>query len=603
MGKASKWSQEKMEGVKSASAKVAEKIKAPVKIVAGSFTTSSGSSAGSVGGQDLEFGGIADARPSRDGGSSTLLTVPFRGPHSRKQSTGSVSSCQNSIANGGGSSSGHGGGPLTPVTPRIMEDAQLTSSPVQDDNLERSGGVLGMVVDAMAKSGPSNPPASAPPTTSPGRLRFKQIGLKVIKEQRKKATLGMGAEGTSLPPTPRRQSTSISLTTDGRSVFSRHDTLEARFSQLRPSRFVAITSALKKLSTSQLLTEHQALVRHLQFSPDGKYLATGSWDRRAIIWKVGEEASCSQHRTLAHSAKGGFIGQVSWSPTGAYLLTKTSKLIKIWSVETGHLIKDIVRHHRIQAVTWLPDGKCFAGVEHDQVHIMDLNGQVLATHRFERMEIHDVAFLPEGERMLLVATLEKSPTDLKPSKSRAEKRIVVYNMSTMKSESQVPVLENVRDVTVSADGQHALVSYEDTAPPEVWRIHMIPGEAGQWARLSLLYTYIPATPVEFAGPSYFGGANDQFIICAGKNGEIHIWDRESGLLLHSLQASQTIGEESGDLTGIAWNHAFSGYFMFASANHDGTVRVWTAPAPPETQPPSRAESPQQMDGRFRALSF
>ncbi|KAG8927525.1 hypothetical protein FRC02_008080 [Tulasnella sp. 418] len=70
-----------------------------------------------------------------------------------KQSTGSVSSCQNSIANGGGSSSGHGGGPLTPVTPRIMEDAKMISSPVQDDNLERSDGALaGMVVGAMAKS-------------------------------------------------------------------------------------------------------------------------------------------------------------------------------------------------------------------------------------------------------------------------------------------------------------------------------------------------------------------------------------------------------------------------------------------------------------------
>ncbi|KAG8927524.1 hypothetical protein FRC02_008079 [Tulasnella sp. 418] len=60
MGKASKWSQEKMEGVETASAKVAEKTKAPpVKMVAGPFTISSGSSAGSVGDQDSEFGGIA----------------------------------------------------------------------------------------------------------------------------------------------------------------------------------------------------------------------------------------------------------------------------------------------------------------------------------------------------------------------------------------------------------------------------------------------------------------------------------------------------------------------------------------------------------------
>ncbi|KAG8927526.1 hypothetical protein FRC02_008081 [Tulasnella sp. 418] len=221
----------------------------------------------------------------------------------------------------------------------------------------------------------------------------------------------------------------------------------ARFSQLRPSGFVGITSALKKLSTSQLSTEHQALVRHLQYSPDGKYLATGSRGRRAIRWKVGEETSCSQHRTLAHSA----------------------------------------RNH------------------------------------------------------LLIST-----------QASREKRIVVYNMSNMKSESRVPIVENVRDVTVSADGQHVLVSNEDTAPRSLANSYDTV-EVGQWARLALPYTYFSATPVEFAGPSYIGSANYQFIMCAGKNEKIHIWDRESGLLLHSLQASQ---RREWRRPGIAWNHAF-----------------------------------------------
>ena len=36
------------------------------------------------------------------------------------------------------------------------------------------------------------------------------------------------------------------------------------------------------------------------------------------------------------------------------------------------------------------------------------------------------------------------------------------------------------------------------------------------ARLGLRHTYMPKTPVDFAGPSYFGGKEDQLIICAGK---------------------------------------------------------------------------------------
>lgn len=36
------------------------------------------------------------------------------------------------------------------------------------------------------------------------------------------------------------------------------------------------------------------------------------------------------------------------------------------------------------------------------------------------------------------------------------------------------------------------------------------------ARLVLRHTYMPKQPVDFAGPSYFGGADDSLVLCAGK---------------------------------------------------------------------------------------
>lgn len=57
-------------------------------------------------------------------------------------------------------------------------------------------------------------------------------------------------------------------------------------------------------------------------------------------------------------------------------------------------------------------------------------------------------------------------------------------------------------------------------------------------------------------------------------GDIHIWDRESGALLHHVRA-QALG---GDLTCIAWNPAAADPFMFATGSHDGAVRIWTRPA-------------------------
>ena len=50
------------------------------------------------------------------------------------------------------------------------------------------------------------------------------------------------------------------------------------------------------------------------------------------------------------------------------------------------------------------------------------------------------------------------------------------------------------------------------APPQLWKLEHIK----EAARLQLRHTYMPHVTVDFAGPSYFGGKNDQLVLCAGK---------------------------------------------------------------------------------------
>lgn len=93
-------------------------------------------------------------------------------------------------------------------------------------------------------------------------------------------------------------------------------------------------------------------------------------------------------------------------------------------------------------------------------------------------------------------------------------------------------------------------------------------------------------------------------------GDIHIWDRESGALLHHVRTSSGTG---GDLTCIAWNHAAEDPFMFATGSHDGGVRIWTRPLPrlvlEDTQSVSqsgaqtpRSRTPSIMDVDYRTES-
>ncbi|KAH9936025.1 WD40 repeat-like protein [Amylocystis lapponica] len=343
--------------------------------------------------------------------------------------------------------------------------------------------------------------------------------------------LGMGL-GTR---NPRRQRTSSS-DGQGKSVPAQP------LNMLRSSRVAALVPKLKSLETTQDLAAHQALL-----------LATSSWDRTSVIFRVGDPFTT--HRILAQPQ--GFVGQVAWSPNGSILLTKLNRGVKVWT-EDGVCKKTIDRRRNVQSIAWLPGGEGTSTTMQTDV--------VIDTSHFDRMTVHDVAVTQDCQRMLCVGTLMASGDGLHPSKSRAEKQIIVYNLDKKDIENRVPVLHDVRDITLSRDDQVALVSYENKAPPQLWKLDAVKDTI----RLSLRHTYMPKVAVDFAGPSYFGGKNDQLVLCAGKAGDIHIWDRESAALLHNVRA-QAMG---GDLTCIAWNHAVDP-FMFATGSHDGAVRIWT----------------------------
>ncbi|KAJ7104489.1 WD40 repeat-like protein [Mycena belliarum] len=379
------------------------------------------------------------------------------------------------------------------------------------------------------------------------------------------------------PRVPRRQRTTSSTLTSGFGDRKRTVIDEPLPALVVRSRVATLRPKLNTLVATEGLDAHQALVRHLQFSPDGKFLATSSWDRTSIIWRI-EKPSLILHRVLAHAQ--GFVGQVAWSDTGNMLLTKLNRGMKVWT-EDGVCQRTIDRQTNVESVTWFPGGQAFLSVEGSTVTKLDLRGNILDQYNFGRMKLHDVAVTPDGTRLLGVGPLLESPTGLQPSKSPAEKRLAVYNTELKQIEHQTPVLNDVRDVTLARNtrqGLVALVSYENKAPPQLWKMDLLKDRENAAllvAKLTLRHTYMPKHSVEFAGPSYFGGKNDELVLCAGKAGDIHIWDQESGTLLRHIRAQ---AQQSGDLTCIAWNHAAEDPFMFATGSHDGAVRIWTKPS-------------------------
>lgn len=105
------------------------------------------------------------------------------------------------------------------------------------------------------------------------RVRFQNAVRAVIKLQR---TTGKRATPVR-PGLPRRDSWwQTSMTADPSTSAS--PAPDPGLLALRGARVTKVIEELKALKLMQELFPHGALVRHIQFSPNGKYLATSRWD-------------------------------------------------------------------------------------------------------------------------------------------------------------------------------------------------------------------------------------------------------------------------------------------------------------------------------------
>ncbi|CAZ86082.1 unnamed protein product [Tuber melanosporum] len=102
------------------------------------------------------------------------------------------------------------------------------------------------------------------------------------------------------------------------------------------------------------LLGHQKLVNHVSFSPDGRLIASASFDNHVKLWD-GRDGKFL-HTLRGHVAP---VYQCSFS-ADSRLLVSSSKdtTLKIWDVKTGKLHTDLPGHQdEVFAVDWSPDGK------------------------------------------------------------------------------------------------------------------------------------------------------------------------------------------------------------------------------------------------------
>ena len=156
---------------------------------------------------------------------------------------------------------------------------------------------------------------------------------------------------------------------------------------------IALQSIVYKIREIQTFKGHSDSVSSVVFSPDGKTIATSSWDNTVKLWNLeGKEI-----QTFKGHNDG--VLRLVFSPDGKTIATSSrDKTVKLWNLE-GKEIQTFKGHSDwVSSVVFSPDGKTIATSSLDKtVKLWNLEGKEIQTFKGHSSFVLSVAFSPDGK--------------------------------------------------------------------------------------------------------------------------------------------------------------------------------------------------------------
>jgi len=305
-------------------------------------------------------------------------------------------------------------------------------------------------------------------------------------------------------------------------------------SQYQQKTLPFIQEKIQNLSVT--LKGHGGPIYSVTFSPDGKFLASGSSDKTVKVWEIG-----TWQEVITLKGHEGSVLSVTFSPDGKFLASGSDdKTVKIWEVENWREVVTLKGHGGyVWSISFNPKGKFLAAGSGDgAVKIWDVGGWYeVTTLKGHEGAVRSVIYSPNGKFRV------SSSTDHTVKVWEVGSR---YEVVALKGHEG-----SVLSVTFSPDGKFLASGSEDKTV-KIWEVE-------NWREVATLKGH------EGAVNSVTFSSDSKFLISGSEDKTVKVWEVEKWREVTTLKGHQDI------VTSIAFSP--DGKFL-ASGSGDKTVKVW-----------------------------
>lgn len=190
-------------------------------------------------------------------------------------------------------------------------------------------------------------------------------------------------------------------------TFSRDGNLMATASYdtyviVRDIRQVDVTGAARK----SVPLSHISHVYSVAFSPDNRFIASGSRDSVVRLWRLDPMRldDLNREKPLFLRGHSTWVNSVAFSPNSLVLASAGDDgTIRLWDVDQGREISILTGHKEsVNSIAFSPDGSVLASAaKDDTVRLWDMNTlRELAVIRGHQRGVNSVAFSQDGTRLV-----------------------------------------------------------------------------------------------------------------------------------------------------------------------------------------------------------